>query len=59
MFHEHIEDELHDDVIKDHKGCLLLDAGFFHPWPDDPNNPVIFSIDIDGNLILMGIPYRM
>lgn len=49
MFHEHIEDELHDDVIKDHKGCLLLDAGFFHPWPDDPNNPVIFSIDIDGN----------
>ena len=50
MFHEHIEDELHDDVIKNHKGCLLLDAGIIYSWANIPNNPVIFfSIDIDGN----------
>lgn len=44
-----IVNELEHEIVDNKKGCIVIDAGVFFPYMDDPENPLVFSLDIGVN----------
>lgn len=44
-----IVNELEHEIVDNKKGCIVIDAGVFFPYMDDPENPLVFSLDIGMN----------